>query len=69
MAYTSPSTAENQNVSVNVKVNEPIREAPSMANICPKVISSPSFTTNLRARWVMDQKKNRIVKKLVCTLL
>ena len=56
-AYTSPSTALNQNVSLNVYANAPTAPAPSRAIICAKLSGATSFF----ARAVIVQNRNRIV--------
>ena len=60
-----PAKSVNTNVcspfSVNVYVSAPTDDAPRIASICPIVISSPSFTTSFRARWVIDQNRNSTV--------
>ena len=63
-AYTSPSTALNQNVSLNVYANAPTTPEPMMVTNCGSVISCPSFTTIFRAKCVMLQKRNRMVNPL-----
>ena len=43
MAYTSPSTALNQNESVNVKARAPMADAANTANLLLSEALSPSF--------------------------
>src|SRR5690554_6656057 len=60
--YTSASTAENQNVSVNAYAEAPTRPA---AKITKREMPDNSFSTkNLRAKCVIVQNKNIIVAPL-----
>src|SRR5450759_4402110 len=62
-AYSSPSTAENQKVSENVKARAPTIPLPIIAGIC--FASSSLFLTNtFLTRWVIVQKRNKIAKPL-----
>ena len=64
-AYTSPSTAENQNVSLHVYTNAPHKPEPRIAMVFGKEISvASSATTRRLAKWVMLQNKNSIVPAL-----
>ena len=61
IAYTSPSTAENQKESVNVYVN-----APTMAenSIKKSFVLSEQFNFNLLQNPEIVQKRNKIVNEL-----
>lgn len=65
VAYTSPSTAENQNESLKVNANAPTIPAPIMAIVDAVEASDPLFTISFLARWVIVQNKNRTVKALM----
>src|SRR5438093_452680 len=64
LAYTSPSTAENQNESLNVYAKAPTRPAPMTAINWEEVDSAFPITIFL-ARAVMVQKRNKIVNALI----
>ena len=63
IAYTSPSTAENQNESLNVYAKAPTNPAPKTAYIFP-FVNSPVFSASLRANAVIVQNKKRMVNAL-----
>ena len=63
-AYTSPSTAENQNESEKVYAKAPTKPLPMMVNIFDW-FSSPDFFATLSASAVMVQKRKRMVKALI----
>ena len=63
MAYTSPSTAENQKESEKVYVNAPTNPLPKMAYIL--FFSFSSLLANIfLPKAVMVQKRNKMVKEL-----
>ena len=66
IAYTSPSTAENQNESENVYARAPIIPLPITAYVLP--ISKDSFKKILRPNAVIVQNKNSIVSEehIIC---
>src|SRR5512133_2385446 len=64
VAYTSPSTAENQNVSEKAYARAPVSPAPSTAITLPVVKSASDFIMILRARCVTVQNRNMIVRAL-----
>ena len=69
-AYTSPSTAEYQNESLNVYAKAPTTPAPITNKIWFCVKSAPlAFSTILLAKWVMVQNKNKIVNPLANALM
>ena len=61
--YTSASTAENQNVSEKVYAKPPIKPLPKIAIVSPNEGSS-FLVINRLVKWVIDQKRNSIVKAL-----
>ena len=65
-AYTSPSTAENQNESLKAYASAPTAEAPSTATWAPWV--KVSLLKNLRAKCETDQNKKSTVKELASAL-
>src|SRR5690554_383598 len=66
MAYTSPSTAENQKLSENVKAKPPTTPDPITAIMVPVSIGSRGLIlSNFIAKWVMVQKRNRMVNELL----
>src|SRR5258706_9192457 len=70
MAYTSASTAENQNESEKVYANEPTKPAPISSQVLSGVNSfSRVMPIILRPKRVMDQNKKRIVNALASTLI
>ena len=64
-AYTSPSTALNQNESLNAYAKAPTAPEPNTASTFPW-LNSFSPVSRL-AKWVMLQNKNRTVKELLST--
>ena len=64
-AYTSPSTALNQNESLKVYANAPMTPEPNTANMDPPLGSSSP--DNLLAKWVMLQNRKRMVNELLNT--
>jgi hypothetical protein len=64
IAYTSPSTAENQNESVKVYDNEPIIPLPKIAIICPFDNILDFFKAIFFDRSVIDQNINNIEAEL-----
>ena len=64
IAYTSASTAENQNESVKVKESAPVKPE-SNTN---KMLLILSVLMIFDVRWVIVQKRNNIVKALDTTL-
>src|SRR5690606_5612381 len=66
-AYTSDSTAENQNVSEKVYASAPTSPLPMIRKIFPAFSSPDCFRTSFLARAVMVQKRNRIVNPLART--
>ena len=64
-AYTSPSTAENQNVSLQAYIMAPQKPLPKITSIfsgdTPEALS---LTTSRRTRWVMVQNSSRMVAAL-----
>ena len=64
-AYTSPSTALNQNESLKVYASAPTTPAPRTPHWAPPSIASEP--TRRLAKWVMVQNKNRIVNELLST--
>ena len=64
VAYTSPSTAENQNESEKVNANSPTKPVPIMEIISEVEILSSDETIIFFARWVIVQKRNNMVKAL-----
>ena len=63
MAYTSPSTAENQNESEKVKARAPTSPLPITA-YKPAFVNSPERRANFLAKAVIVQKRKRMVKEL-----
>jgi hypothetical protein len=63
IAYSSPSTAENQNVSENAYASAPNIPLPMIAGTCFDS-RALSFTNTFRTRWVMVQKRNKIANAL-----
>src|SRR5690606_37695773 len=64
MAYTSDSTAENQNVSEKAYANAPTKPAPITTIVCVEVREVVRFALPrniLRPKAVIDQNKKRIV--------
>ena len=68
-AYTSPSTALNQNESLNVYAKAPTAPAAIVVKVCEAVNCSPVFTNILRAKCVTLQKRNKIVPALANALI
>ena len=68
-AYTSASTALYQKESENVYARAPTTPAAIIPTILSVVNGPPSFCTILRAKWVMLQNKNKIVKPLASALI
>ena len=68
-AYTSPSTAEYQKLSLNVYANPPTAPAPITAIICSLLNRSVPFCTILRAKCVMVQNRKRMVNPLARALI
>src|SRR6185503_11048660 len=68
-AYTSPSTALNQNESEKVYTKAPM--TPALITVKSWLLSSisPVFTNILRAKWVTLQNRNRIVAALAMALI
>ena len=64
-AYTSPSTALNQNESLNVYAKAPMAPAPNTATAAPP--SGWSWPVSRLAKCVMLQKRNKIVNELLST--
>src|ERR1051326_2070542 len=64
MAYTSLSTAENQNESEKQYAIEPTRPVPMMAHMRPSVSSCPIARMSLRPSRVSDQNMKRMVPAL-----
>ena len=64
VAYTSASTAENQNVSEKAYARAPVSPAAIIAIVCPNFGSEPDDAIIFFARWVMVQKRNIIVNAL-----
>ena len=64
MAYTSPSTAENQNESENVYAKPPMIPLPKTAQIFPVSVGFPKGETIFLARRVILQNKNKMVNEL-----
>ena len=68
MAYTSVSTALNQNESVKAKAKLPTKPLPKMA--IPLLFEiSLSFTTSFLSSNVMDQNINNMAKALATPLI
>ena len=63
IAYTSPSTAENQNESEKVYASDPITPAAITENIFGKE-NSFEVNINFLPKAVIVQKRNRIVNEL-----
>ena len=61
IAYTSPSTAENQNESEKVNARAPTNPAPQIAIEFDEERASPLFSIILLPKWVMVQNRKRIV--------
>jgi hypothetical protein len=59
-AYTSPSIAENQKVSVKAYDSAPIAPAPNVRIVRCVVIASPPCVNIRRARCVIVQKRKRM---------
>jgi hypothetical protein len=68
MAYTSVSTALNQNESVNVKAKLPTKALPSTAT-CFDVVNSPFNVIIFLRSKEMLQNINKIVKALATALI
>src|SRR5260221_7600522 len=68
-AYTSPSTALYQNESENVYANAPTTPQLMIVKTCCLFNGSLFFPINLRAKWVIDQKRNKIVNPLAIALI
>src|ERR1044072_2593419 len=64
IAYTSPSTAENQNESEKQYASAPTTPLPKMANILPSVNSCWLAAINFFPKRVMDQ----YIKSMVAAL-
>jgi hypothetical protein len=64
LAYTSPSTAENQNVSENIYARDPTTADPKIKAISLNPGSVLLLISILRTRCVMVQKRKRIVNAL-----
>ena len=64
IAYTSASTAENQNESVKVKESAPVKPESNTS----KILLILSVLMIFDVRWVIVQKRNNIVKALDTTL-
>ena len=68
-AYTSPSTALNQNVSEKVYARAPVMALASTATNCARVRISPFSPTSLRAKWLMVQNRNMMQAALKSALI
>ena len=72
IAYTSPSTALNQNESVKVYAKAPMMPAPIIPTSC-RLVSSLLFLRSpkaiRRAKCVIVQNKNKMVKPLASALI
>src|SRR6267154_5956857 len=68
IAYTSASTAENQNESENAYANAPTVPALS-SNHFPSSTSFFDAVNNLRPNKTIDQKRNKIVNALATALM
>src|SRR5690606_12486955 len=64
IAYTSDSTAENQNVSENVYAKAPTAPAPRICTSLPSVGSAPRGTMVFRTKAVIVQNRKSIVRPL-----
>ena len=69
-AYTSPSTALYQKESLNVYASAPTTPAPiTLINWLVVKVSEVLRPIILRAKWVMVQNKNKMVKALASALI
>ena len=64
-AYTSPSTAENQKLSLNVYANAPTAPAPMTAHRSAVLASPEGSAIIFFAKCVMLQKRNKMVNELL----
>ena len=64
-AYTSPSTAENQKLSLNVYANAPTAPAPMTAQRSAVLASPEGSAIIFFAKCVMLQKRNKMVNELL----
>ena len=68
-AYTSPSTAENQNESENVYAKAPTIPLPNIVRIVHVLISfSPLWFQIFLPKAVIVQKRNKMVNALISAL-
>ena len=65
VAYTSPSTAENQIVSEKEQAKAPTAPAPTIATILSIVSSSSAFTKSLFAIIAMVKYKNNTLPAVI----
>src|ERR1044072_8626606 len=69
MAYTSPSTALYQKESQKVYARAPTTPAAMIVNSCCLVMGPVFLTMILRAKCVIDQNRNKIVKPLASAFI
>src|SRR6478609_10172096 len=69
MAYTSASTAENQNESENAYVSEPTMPDANSSHFFSSDSNNCETPISLRPNNTIDQKRNRTVKALANALI